>query len=85
MGNDGSWGVGESDEGGSFTLLSQTFPVAQKNYRCVRCGSIIEKGSRHEYDAYMDGSDFFTQRLHEHCRDIFDEEEEHEDDGGVPL
>lgn len=85
MGNDGSWGVSDGDEYGSFTLLTQRFPIASKNYLCVSCARIIEAGTRHEYDAYMDGSEFRTQRIHERCDDLFDDEEEHEDDGGIPL
>lgn len=60
-----SWGVVLDD--GEYTLISQRFPIAHKNYRCFVCGESIQTGEKYEYDVFLDGREFMTQRLHRFC------------------
>ena len=53
------------------TILSETAPVARKDYRCHGCLRAIKKGERHHAQAVKDGAEVGTTRMHERCKDLF--------------
>jgi len=54
------------------TLLSETEPVARKQYRCEWCGDLIEVGEKHKKFAQIFEGDFNCWRAHPECVRMLD-------------
>lgn len=50
-----------------FILLSETFPKARKEYKCIWCGEAIVKGEKHSHLASKYEGSFQDQRWHSDC------------------
>lgn len=51
----------------SWTLLSQSNPVAAKEHLCAWCPERIAVGTKHASWAGVDGGDFYQTRMHDEC------------------
>lgn len=51
----------------SYELLSETKPVARKQYRCIWCPENILKGERHIHECSKYEGDFQDHRWHLEC------------------
>jgi len=52
----------------SYQLLSETNPVARKEYRCIWCPEKILKGEKHYHEVSKYDGDFQDHRWHEECK-----------------
>lgn len=52
----------------SYQLLSETHPVARKDYRCIWCPENILKGEKHVHESSKFDGDFQDHRLHMECK-----------------
>jgi hypothetical protein len=50
-----------------FQMLSESKPVAQKNYECQVCRAPIKKGTRHIRQVFLEDGEFGTSRSHFWC------------------
>lgn len=53
--------------GMSYQLLSETEPVARKQYRCIWCPEKIDKGTKHVHESSKYDGDFQDHRWHLEC------------------
>lgn len=67
----------------SYTLLSQSHPVARKAHTCVWCGQSIAIGEKHRHERSIYDGRFQNQRWHPECDEAFKAELRHE--GGCEL
>lgn len=52
----------------SYQLLSETEPVARKEYRCIWCPEKILKGEKHTHEASKYDGELQDHRWHLECR-----------------
>ncbi len=53
----------------SYTLLSETRPVARKDHHCIWCGEKILKGNEYIYERSVFDGDMQNHHWHEECLD----------------
>jgi len=62
----------------SYTLLSETQPVARKDHRCIWCGQKIPSGTKYLAERSIFDGEMQNHHWHpecaQHCREINDEE-----------
>lgn len=51
-----------------YELLSETEPVARKDYRCIWCPELIRKGEKHIHEVSKYDGDFQDHRWHPECK-----------------
>lgn len=51
----------------SYTLLSETQPIARKDHRCIWCGQKIEKGTKYVSERSVFDGDMQNHHWHEEC------------------
>lgn len=56
----------------SYLLLSETKPVARKEYRCIWCPEKILKGEKHLHERSKYDGRFQDHRWHPECREAAD-------------
>lgn len=56
----------------SYLLLSETKPVARKEYRCIWCPEKILKGEKHIHESSKYDGDFQDHRWHMECKKAAD-------------
>lgn len=56
----------------SYQLLSETEPVARKEYRCIWCPELILKGEKHVHESSKYDGDFQDHRWHLECKKAAD-------------
>jgi hypothetical protein len=67
----------------SYTLLSESHPVARKAHKCIWCGQPIAIGEKHRHERSIYEGQFQDQRWHPECDETFKAEICH--DGGHEL
>lgn len=55
----------------SYTLLSETFPTAHKDHRCIWCGQPIPIGTTHRHERSIFQGEFQNHRWHPECNEAF--------------
>lgn len=65
----------------SWDLISDTRPVARKNYKCIWCGEKIPIGEKHVHTISNYCGDFQNHRFHNECNDAMDEHCSKQHDG----
>lgn len=56
----------------SYQLLSETEPVARKEYHCIWCPEKILKGEKHVHESSKYDGDFQDHRWHLECKKASD-------------
>lgn len=51
----------------SYTLLSETKPIARKDHRCIWCGQKISKGERYVAERSVFDGDMQNHHWHNEC------------------
>lgn len=51
----------------SYALLSETFPVARKQHRCIWCGEAIPVGMKHRREKSVFDGNMQDFRWHDEC------------------
>lgn len=51
----------------NYTLMSQSEPVARKDYKCSWCGQVIAKGEKHAKQSGIFEGAYQTDRYHPEC------------------
>lgn len=67
----------------SYTLLSESQPLARKQHRCIWCGQPIAVGEKHRHERSIYDGQFQDQRWHPECDEAFKAELSYE--GGHEL
>ena len=53
----------------SYQLLSNSYPVARKDYPCIWCPETIAKGTKHRHERSKYEGEFQDHRWHVECND----------------
>ena len=51
----------------SYTLLSETYPIARKEHRCIWCGQMIHKGDQYIAERSVFDGDMQNHHWHYEC------------------
>lgn len=57
----------------TYTLLSESHPVARKAHKCIWCGQTIAVGEKHRHERSIFEGSFQDQRWHPECDAAFSE------------
>lgn len=64
----GGWGsILETERPMSYTLLSESWPVARKAHLCIWCGEGIPVGEKHRHERSIYEGNFQDHRWHMEC------------------
>lgn len=55
-----------------YELISETEPVARKDYRCIWCPELIRKGEKHIHEVSKWEGEFQNHRWHPECQKAAD-------------
>jgi hypothetical protein len=58
----------------SYSLLSESFPVARKQHRCIWCGETIPVGLKHRHERSVYDGGMQDHRWHMECDAAFKED-----------
>jgi hypothetical protein len=53
----------------NYVLMSEKFPVAAKEHKCIWCGEKILKGERHRFETSISDGQWWNNRWHLECDD----------------
>lgn len=65
-----------------YTLLSESFPVARKQHRCIWCGESILPGEKYRDERSIFDGEFQYHKWHPECCDAAAKDEEMAEWGG---
>ena len=51
----------------SYTLLSESWPIARKQHRCIWCGQHIEAGEKYRRERSVYDGDMQNHKWHQEC------------------